>query len=375
MRAAVRSVLAVIIAIFFVQAANALQTSLLSVRAGLEAFPAWTIGIVMASYYVGYSLAPLTSHAIVGRLGHVRTMVLGALLAAGAIAIHPLIVTPVAWAVLRAISGFVLSSLYISAESWIHARAANEERGRVFSVYMVVQMVAMTGAQFFVTAADPRTAVPFLIAAAFFAVGALPVIAARNNVPHRAPPDPFSIWRLFVIAPLGSIATVLGGVTWSIMFTFGPVYATGSGLTFAQEGIFMAAAMAGGALLQFPLGWLSDGIGRRSTIALMSGAGIAAALFGLFTTGHGALVEYAASMLAGAAIFPMYAISAAHTNDAVAPQNRVAAAAGLVLLFGLGSIAGPLISGGAVTALGSGGYYIVLAVASVLSLAAAARTR
>jgi len=217
--------------------------------------------------------------------------------------------------------------------------------------------------------------VPFLLASAIFAIGALPVIAARNNVPHRAPPDPFPIWRLFVIAPLGSITTVLGGVTWSIMFTFGPVYATGSGLTFAQEGVFMAVAMAGGALLQFPLGWPSDGIGRRRTIALMSGAGVAAGVFGVFTTGDGAPAEYAASMLAGAAIFPMYAISAAHTNDAVAPQNRVAAAAGLVLLFGLGSIAGPLISGGAITALGSAGYYIVLAIASALSLAAAATAR
>ncbi|HWD26035.1 MAG TPA: MFS transporter [Rhizomicrobium sp.] len=375
MRAAVRSVLAVIIAIFLVQAANALQTSLLSLRAGMAGFSAVTIGIVMASYYVGYSLAPLTSHAVVGRLGHVRTMALGALAAAAVIALHPLLIGPVAWSLLRLTSGFVLSSLYISAESWIHARAANEERGRVFSVYMVVQMIAMTGAQFLVTAADPRTVLPFLIASALFVAGSMPVVIARHTAPHRVPPEPFNIWRLFVVAPLGSIATVVGGVTWSIMFTFGPVYATGSGLSIAQEGIFMAAAMAGGALLQFPLGWLSDRIGRRPAIALMSAAGIAVGAFGAVVDGQGAMLEFAASALAGAAIFPMYAISAAHTNDAVAPQNRVAAAAGLVLLFGLGSIAGPLISGGAVTALGSSGYYIVLAIASALSLAAAAIAR
>jgi hypothetical protein len=47
----------------------------------------------------------------------------------------------------------------------------------------------------------------------------------------------------------------------------------------------------------------------------------------------------------------------------------------LVLLFGLGSIFGPLLSGSAVTALGTNGYYIVLAIASAMSLAAAAGTR
>jgi hypothetical protein len=71
----------------------------------------------------------------------------------------------------------------------------------------------------------------------------------------------------------------------------------------------------------------------------------------------------------------MYAISAAHTNDAVAPQNRVSAAAGLVLLFGLGSILGPLASGGAMSAMGGDGYYVVLAATLAASLAVTAITR
>jgi len=71
----------------------------------------------------------------------------------------------------------------------------------------------------------------------------------------------------------------------------------------------------------------------------------------------------------------MYAISAAHTNDAIAPQNRVSAAAGLVLLFGLGSIAGPLASGGAMSAMGADGYYVVLAATLAASLAVSAITR
>ena len=375
MRAAVVTVSAVIIAIFFVQLANGLQTSLISVRAGLEDFPAWMIGIVMSSYYVGYSLAPLTSHAIIGRFGHVNTMWVGALAAAVVIAIHPLLVTPAAWAVLRLVSGFALSSLYVGAESWIHDRVANDQRGRVFSIYMVVQMIAMTLAQFLWRVGDPRGAVPFLLAMALFAVGAAPVVIARHTAPKGAPPEPFNIARLFVLSPLGASVTVLAGVTWSIVFTFGPVYAHASGFDLRQVSWFMALAMVGGAVIQFPFGWLSDHFGRRRTIALMSAGGVAVSLLGLWANGQGDLAKYAGSLLTGALIFPMYAISAAHTNDAVAPRNRVAAAAGLVLLFGLGSICGPLLTGGAVTALGTGGYYIVLAAASVLSLAAAAIAR
>ncbi len=82
MRAAVASVWAVIVTIGFVQTANGLQTSLLGVRAGMEAFPAWTIGLVMSSYYVGYTAAALASRRIIGRAGHVNTMTAGALFAA-----------------------------------------------------------------------------------------------------------------------------------------------------------------------------------------------------------------------------------------------------------------------------------------------------
>ena len=82
MRAAVRSVWAVIVTIAFVQTANGLQTSLLGVRAGIESFPAWTFGLIMASYYVGYTAAPLASRRIIGRVGHVNTMTVGALFAA-----------------------------------------------------------------------------------------------------------------------------------------------------------------------------------------------------------------------------------------------------------------------------------------------------
>ena len=375
MRAAVVSVSAVIIAIFFIQTANGLQTSLLSVRSVLEAFPAWTIGIIMASYYVGYSAAPLTSRFMIGRAGHVNVMFVGVIVAGAVIAVHALLVTPLSWAALRLVSGFALSSAYVAAESWINGAVDNAQRGRVFSIYMVVQMIAMTVAQLLLGVGDPRSLLPFLLAAAIFVIGAVPPLFARGSAPGRVPPEPFPLWQLFLATPLGAIVTVLAGVTWSIVFTFGPVYAKKSGFDLHQVSTFMALAMVGGAIVQFPMGWLSDHMGRRLTIALMSAGGVAVSLLGYWADGQDDVWKFAASALAGGLIFPMYAISCAHTNDAIAPQNRVAAAAGLVLLFGLGSIFGPLISGGAVTAMGSAGFYAVLAIASALSLAAAAATR
>ena len=375
MRAAVASVWAVIVTIAFVQLANGLQTSLLGVRAGIEAFPAWAIGLIMACYYLGYSVAPLTSRRIIGRIGHVLTMTVGAILAALVIVMHAYLVTPVGWAILRAISGFSLSSLYVGAESWIHDRVENANRGRVFSIYIIAQMIGMTGSQLLLSAGNPASVFPFVLAGSLFAISCFPVLYARSSAPDHAPPEPFGLGKLFSVAPLGVLATVLAGVSWSIVFTFGPVYAQRHGFSLYQVSLFMAVAMIGGGITQFPMGWLSDAMGRRRTIALMSVGGLAVSLFGLKASGDGFVAQCVASFLVGALIFPVYAISAAHTNDAITPQNRVSAAAGLVLLFGVGSIFGPLLSGTLMSVIGTEGYYVVLAATLAASLAAAAVTR
>jgi MFS family permease len=133
--------------------------------------------------------------------------------------------------------------------------------------------------------------------------------------------------------------------------------------------------MVGGAVMQFPLGWISDLIGRRATIGWMSGCGIAASLFGLWTDGWPAIYPFTAALLTGGFIFPLYGLAVAYTNDRVAPGARVAAAAGLVLLFGLGSIFGPLLTGWAISAMGAGGYFAVLAAVMGLSVTATAFRR
>lgn len=374
MRAAIASVWTVILTVFIVQLANGLQTDILSLRAAI-AFPVTVMSIVMAAYYVGYSAGPLLSHGVIARFGYVAVMVVGSLLAAAAIVLHAYIVTPVAWAILRAVSGLVLAMLYVSAESWINARVENRIRGRVFSIYMVAQMVAMTGAQALLSTGDPRTPGLFLLCGAILAIASIPVFLTRGRAPHRPPPEPFGIVRLFTVSPMGTIATVLAGVAWSIVFTFGPAYAQQAGFDVKGVSLFMGVAMVAAAVTQYPLGWVSDHAGRRMTIALMCAAGSLAALFGWWANGESAVFKLLGSAAIGAATFPLYSLTVAHTNDHVAPKARVPAAGGLVLLFGLGSIAGPLISGFIVRANGITGYFAVLLATMLASLAVAAATR
>ncbi len=373
MRAAIAAVWAVVLSTFFLQTGNGLQTDLISVRADLEAFPAGVIGLMMAAYYVGYSLAPLAGRAVIGLGGHVRTIVFCAIAAAAVISLHPFAVTPPAWAAFRFVSGFLLSLAYVGYESWINDRVPNALRGRVFGIYMFAQMAAMTAAQGLFRLGDAVSILPFLLAAGLFVLAAVPVAAAHRAAPAAAPPAPLGLLTLFRLSPLGAGATVLAGLSWAIVFTFGPIYARHMGFDAAGVALFMGVAMVAGATLQLPLGWLSDVIGRRPVILLVFTAGLLASLFGIWA--EGAIAGLVAIALAGGFVFPLYAIAVAHVNDGIAAETRVAAAAGLVLLFGIGSIFGPLLCGWTMGAMGNAGFYALLSAATAAGVVLALRCR
>ena len=373
MRTAFVAIWAVILSVAFMQTAHGLQTDLIGVRAGLERFPDWTIGLLMAGYYAGYSSAPFAGHFVIGRLGHVRTVMACVFVAGAVIIAHALVVTPLAWAAFRFVSGFVLALCYVAFESWINARVGNALRGRVFSTYIMTQMTTMTLAQYLLSLGNPRTIGPFVFSAALFALAAVPVFAGRRGAPAAAPPVPVNLLRLLRSSPLGALATLLAGTSWAIIGSMGPVYAQRVGFDLNGIALWMGLAMAAGTISQFPFGWLSDVFGRRKVIGAIFALGLAASLGGLWAAGTGASLAVAA--LAGFAIFPIYTVSAAHVNDAITEDARVAAAAGLVLFYGLGSILGALACGAAMSALGPHGFYAALAVTMALGAVLALRFR
>ena len=120
------------------------------------------------------------------------------------IVLHGIFVTPIVWTLLRVVSGFALAANYVACESWINERSENRVRGRIFSTYMVVQMIGMTLAQFILAAGDPKTIWPFALAGVLFLAGTLPILFLAKSAPHSTPPEPFGLVHLFRISPLGA---------------------------------------------------------------------------------------------------------------------------------------------------------------------------
>ena len=66
------------------------------------------------------------------------------------------------------------------------------------------------------------------------------------------------------------VSGVLAGTFWALA----PVFTTRLGLDGADTARFMAAAVGGGMLVVYPLGWLSDRIGRSAVLSLLGFVGL-----------------------------------------------------------------------------------------------------
>jgi len=150
-----------IIATSLVQLANGFFGTFISLRVAMADFGPPMAGLVLSSYFAGFTLAAVRCGRIIERIGHIRGYAAFAGLVAAATAAMPLMVGPVAWLVLRAIIGFGCSGLFITTESWLNAKAPPEERGRIFSIYMVGTFLALAVGQVLIGRAEIETEAPF----------------------------------------------------------------------------------------------------------------------------------------------------------------------------------------------------------------------
>jgi MFS family permease len=163
-----------------------------------------------------------------------------------------------------------------------------------------------------------------------------PDIESRVHLPFR---------ELFRASPTGVMACFGIGLSASAYYGLLPSYATHIGISNAELAWLLSGMTIAGFLMQFPIGWLSDRIGRRPLIVAATGvAALVALIISLFPTGA-FLISLTAFMVLSAAMAPLYALGVGQTNDYIAREEFVAASAGLLFVWALGATCGPVLAG------------------------------
>ena len=363
-----------IIATSLIQLANGFFGTFISLRVAIEDFGSTMAGLVLSSYFAGFTLAALRCGRIIERIGHIRSYAAFAGLVAAATAAMALMAGPLAWLVLRAIVGFGCAGLFITTESWLNAKAQPAERGRIFSIYMVGTFVALAVGQLLIGRAKIETTAPFSAIVALFAVGLVMVSTTRAEPPRATATNSLPYGQLARAAPVAVAGCVLSGLISSAFYALVPAWMQDMGITKETIALFMLVAVLGGLAFQVPVGWLSDRFDRRLVLAGLS-LGFTGIAVILVHVPRSLPAVLPAAVLLGGFMSTLYPVCVSHAHDRM-PADRVVAVSGsLILLSGLGSVVGPLIGSILMAHFKIDGvFYFMAAAAFILAFLAAGRS-
>src|SRR5260221_1233986 len=256
-RATVSTLLALLLGFGLMQMGKTLQATLVSIRGGIEGFLPAQIGAVGASFWVGIVIGSLLCGKLIQGVGPIRAFLALGAIASTAPLVHVLVMNPIAWVAVRALTGFCFAGLFIVVESWLNSAATDETRGQILSVYAMTGLLAGIVGQLLLPATNPAGFRPFCIVAIIIAFALVPIALTRAVAPtHEGGGTRISLRRLYQQSPFGLVAASLCWVTTSAFFTLGPIFAQRGGLDNAGVAAFMAFGTLGGLLMALAVGWV-----------------------------------------------------------------------------------------------------------------------
>jgi MFS family permease len=340
----IRPLIPLLIAAGILLGGNGLQGTLIALRGAQEGFSPATIGFMGTAYFGGFLLGCIFITRIMRAVGYVRSFSALAAIASAGTLLLVLVIDPVMWSAMRFVTGFCFAGLFTVMESWLNAGVQNRDRARVLALYRIIDIGSVTGAQFLIPVFGADGFAIFAIMSIMITLSLVPVsLGDRSNptAPEDVKLDLARVWR---ISPLACIGCVAVGMTNSAFRTLSPVYAEQIGMSVTDVVTFVSIGIVGGAIIQYPLGHLSDLWDRRKVLLMTTIGAMLAALALVFLPGTGALANFGLVFIFGSFAMPLFSLSAAHANDRADKGEFVLVNAALMLFYSFGAIGGPLVA-------------------------------
>jgi MFS family permease len=288
--------------------------------------------------------------------------------AAVSILLQSLVVEVWAWIPIRAVSGFCFAGAAMIVESWLNDRAQPSTRGRIFGLYTMVNLAAVTLGQLTISLGGTTGFQLFAVAGIVYCLALVPTALSTQASPTPLTSVRLDLKALWRNSPVAVAAVFLVGVSNASFGTLSAVYGDRIGLAVTSIALFASLPVLAGAAAQLPVGLASDRMDRRAVLVVVAATALIADLSFVLVGPEGRAANLSLAALFGAAIYAMYPIIVAHANDHAPPGTSIQVSGGLLMVFGLGSIFGPLAAGLAMSQAGPRGLFMTTVLAHVVMI-------
>ncbi|SHL68325.1 MFS transporter [Phytopseudomonas punonensis] len=329
------------------------------------------IGVVSAMPAAGMILSAMLATALCRRYS-ARQLYLGcfALCAASAAGIEWVSSSLPALAACRLIMGLAMGLVVILGESWVNGLCNPQRRGQTVALYAACFTGCQLGGPALISILGTQAAWIVLIVT----LANLATLALIWQLPDQMNEDEeharnFSLLGFFRIAPALCIGVLFFSFFDAVILSLFPIYASSQGYALAAAALMASVILAGDMLFQVPLGWLADRLERR---ALHLACGVVSLACGIalpWLIGQPSLL-WPTLIILGAAAGGVYTLALILIGQDFRGADLVTANASVGMLWGIGSLLGPLLSG-ALMAGNSHGLPLALSLAASLFVLAA----
>jgi len=326
----------------------------------------WLIGIVMSQYYIGFVIGPFFVQKLIESVGHIRSFVVFGSTMSAITLFHIFITNFIIWGFFRFVIGICAIGMFMCVESWLNSRATNDNRGQIFSFYVIAVYLFSGIGQFILQIPDEKGFMIFIFFSILMSLAIIPISLTKLPPPEIIKIERFSLVKLWNKSPTGMTFALMGGVVSGAFYSIGPVFAQLNNFDKNTTALFVSCVTIGGLILQWPMGKLSDGKDRRK---FMLGVAILLIIISTLLSVLNSNIYFflILAIIFGGLIALMYPLGVAYTNDYLEQDELLSATSGLVIAYGIGAILGPFFASLIIEFTNSSGIFIFFSAIGCLS--------
>ena len=227
-----------------------------------------------------------------------------------------------------------------------------------------MDMIGSLIAQSLIAILIPVEHLSYMILAIILCISLLPLGLTKSvqpELPESGELDPLFALR---VSPLAVLGVLIVGATGSVVRMIGPLFAYEENLGPGEIGLFLSLFIIGGAIIQLPVGYLSERFSPRQLLGLFSGLTILASLTVNMVDSDqifGIRNLFILVFIFGLTTMPLYSICAIHANNLIPAKQMTSLSASLIFIFAVGAIISPIFVGYLIQIFGPNAMFIYFA--------------
>jgi len=303
-----------------------------------------SIGQIQTLYFLSFTLTTIFLGRLIDRIGS-KILILSGLAVFGiAFLVMPFITEPSLFYLVRIIQGTGTALLFAPTETAINIISPAEKRATNMGIYGVVFAVGFAVGPIIGTslyAVNHR--IPFLFGSFCCLTAFLIMVIIYDNVPVTVKKNRWGFSKLMGKLTIPLAAAACYALVEVSIGTFLALYLADLGIWKKELGIVFTLFAVGGAVSPFPAGKLADKMGKLTVLRGCAG------LLLLATTGFNVFSSYFSvcflTFIVGLVAGALYPVALSYIADIITPDKMGAANASFSFFYGMGCIAGPLVTG------------------------------